>query len=146
MAKDKIDSTNIEFELENEGNVSSIEGDGNSVKQETAAEPKTIQTFAEVKVPVIEEVMSTTPLNVGITMSEDYKFKVGDDVEVHGLEECRREHIIGTITKLLDGYMYALHGHAYPINKHSIGRIGKIARTFKEVNLRKVTIVHKGVN
>lgn len=136
MAKNK--------EIVNEGNLSDVEGNGNEVKQEVQEqEPKTIQTFAEVKTPIVEEIMPINSVDFKKSLPTDYKFAIGDDVEVHGLEECRREHIIGKITKLLDGYMYALDGHAYPLNKHSINRIGKIVRTFKEVNLRKVVIRHQ---
>jgi len=136
MAKNK--------EIINEGNSSNIEDDGNTIIQGTKApEPKTIQTFAEVKTPKIEEIMSVTSLDVNKSLPTDYKFAVGDDVEVHGLEECRREHIIGKVSKLLDSYTYALEGHSYPLNKHSINRIGKVARTYKEANLRKIILRHQ---
>lgn len=133
MAKNK--------EIINEGNLSDIEGDDNNIEQESQEqEPKTIQTFAEVKTPKIEEIMPVTSIDANKPLPTDYKFAIGDDVEVHGLEECRREHIIGKVSKLLDNYTYALEGTAYPLNKHAIGRISRIIRTFKESNLRKITI------
>lgn len=140
MAKDK----DQDIITEDNGNLSIIEGDGNSVKQEIKEqEPKTIQTFAEIKTPEIDKIMPVITSNVEKVLPTDYKFAIGDDVEVHGLEECRREHIIGTVAKLLDGYTYAIQGHAYPIHKHAISRIGKIARTYKELNLRKIVIKHQ---
>ena len=75
-------------------------------------------------------------------LSSDNKFQVGDDVEVHGLPECREYFSYGKVTKVLDGYMYSIDGICSPVKKGLIGKNTKIVRTFHESNLRKVTVLN----
>jgi hypothetical protein len=92
----------------------------------------------------IEPVMPTVIINGKKRFPSDYKFNVDDGVEVHGLPECAEYLMVGKIAKQLDNYTYAVHGHSYLLNKKAIGHDAPIVRTFKEVNLRTVTVKHEG--
>jgi hypothetical protein len=116
------------------------------IEEAKQEEPHSIQVNSHiVSTPKaeVEKVMPTVMVSGKKVFPTDYKFNVDDEIEVHGLPECKEYLIIGKIAKQLDNYTYAVHGHSYLLNKKAIGHDGPVVRTFKEVNLRKATIVHK---
>lgn len=70
----------------------------------------------------------------------DNKFQIGDDIEVHGLPECKEYFSYGKVSKVLDNYMYAIDGMCEPVKKGIIGHRCRLVRTFHEINLRKIEI------
>ena len=71
-------------------------------------------------------------------------FAVGDDVEVHGLPECKGYMLYGKITKCLDNGKYVVDGTCQPAQgSRMIGHTQRMLRSFGQVNLRKITVVGK---
>jgi hypothetical protein len=120
-----------------------IEGPYKSEEVEIEVEksPKFIQEALNAAPDPIIEPCDLPKAEVSIfSSSTSHKLIIGDNVEVVGLDECRLYAMVGKVTKLLPDFKYAVEGMCYLRNKKAIGHDGILARTFKEINLRKIEL------
>lgn len=142
MAKAKKESIILnDTDVINMEVVPTIEADGSFVK-ESAHSIEVNKHVVSAPIAEVEKIMPTVIVQGKKVFPTDYKFVVGDEVEIHGIPECKEYHMFGKIFKQLDDYTYAVHGHSFLLNQKAIGHNGILARSFKEANLRKVTIVN----